>query len=146
MTGRILIDNGDLFAGSWEQLEDCFGITEDTLDRWCSDSGYYYSIQTDSELITEEYHRKQSELEAEYIQKTVDVRYAELCVVLEWFKENYPKRRLEWRSGMGTGFWKLDDTILDWDMTKHAPMLMWMNFTMVGLSENFNHYGISTEK
>lgn len=31
----ILIDGGDTFVGSFEQLDDCFGIYPDQLDSWC---------------------------------------------------------------------------------------------------------------
>ena len=36
----ILIDKGGVFAGSWDQLADCFGIDEETIDQFCSDFKY----------------------------------------------------------------------------------------------------------
>lgn len=31
----ILLDDGCTFEGNWNQLEDCFGITKETLNGWC---------------------------------------------------------------------------------------------------------------
>ena len=31
----ILIDDGDIFIGSWNQLYDCFMINPYQLERWC---------------------------------------------------------------------------------------------------------------
>lgn len=36
---------GGIFAGSWEMLDDCFGITADTIDDWCQFNGYHYSVK-----------------------------------------------------------------------------------------------------
>ncbi len=40
----IIIENGDLFIGSWDQLSDCFGISSDNLDIWCNSENYIYEI------------------------------------------------------------------------------------------------------
>lgn len=40
----LLIDGGDMFEGTYEQLADCFGITIDTVDRWCDDNGYVLTV------------------------------------------------------------------------------------------------------
>ncbi len=46
----------------------------------------------------------------------IDKMYrAEVVKAMIWFKDKYPKRTLEWKSGMGTCFWVLDDEILHWD-------------------------------
>ena len=37
--------NGDIFAGSWDMLEDCFGTTADTIEDWCKFNGYCYSVK-----------------------------------------------------------------------------------------------------
>jgi len=44
MADIIKIDNGDTFEGSWEQLEDCYGINRDTLDGFCNRSDMKYQI------------------------------------------------------------------------------------------------------
>ena len=36
---------GGVFAGTWEMLEDCFGITAETINQWCLDNGYHYSVK-----------------------------------------------------------------------------------------------------
>jgi hypothetical protein len=35
--------------------------------------------------------------------------------VFAWFREKYPKRTLEWSSGMGVAFWVLDGEIVNWE-------------------------------
>jgi len=41
----IQIDNGDMFAGSWEQLRDCFGIGPADIDAFCKFHEAVYTIQ-----------------------------------------------------------------------------------------------------
>jgi len=41
----VKVNNGDIFAGTWDMLEDCFGITSDTINQWCQDNGYHYSVK-----------------------------------------------------------------------------------------------------
>ena len=42
----ILIENGDVFEGDEESLMDCFGITIDELQEFCSDYQWKYSIRS----------------------------------------------------------------------------------------------------
>lgn len=42
----ILIDNGDTFEGTWEQVADCFGITGRTFEAWCEFNNMEFSIET----------------------------------------------------------------------------------------------------
>ena len=32
----ILLDRGDSFEGDWLSLEDCFGVTKETIDGFCT--------------------------------------------------------------------------------------------------------------
>jgi len=41
----VKVNNGDVFAGSWDMLEDCFGITAGTIEDWCKFNGYCYSVK-----------------------------------------------------------------------------------------------------
>ena len=41
----VKVNNGDVFVGSWDMLEDCFGITSDTITDWCRDNDYIYSVK-----------------------------------------------------------------------------------------------------
>jgi len=54
----ILIDKGETFAGNWEQLADCLGLDESTLEGWCETMHSTFSIsryETKDELINSLY-------------------------------------------------------------------------------------------
>jgi len=40
----ILIDGGGFFIGSFDQLEDCFGIYPDQLSWWCEEQKSTYEV------------------------------------------------------------------------------------------------------
>ena len=40
----IMVNRGDIFAGNWDQLTDCFGIDAKTIEGWCYDNDYTYTI------------------------------------------------------------------------------------------------------
>ena len=45
-TDWILVEGGDVFEGTWEQLEDCFGLTdENDLWDWCKSNAWKYTIE-----------------------------------------------------------------------------------------------------
>ena len=46
---RILIDNGDTFDGDAAMLQDCFGVTLDQLDLFCSANQMSYTIDYDDQ-------------------------------------------------------------------------------------------------
>ena len=44
----IKVEDGDIFEGTWEMLEDCFGLIDfEDLESWCSDWNYTYTITHD---------------------------------------------------------------------------------------------------
>ena len=77
---------GEIFAGSWEMLEDCFGITSDTIEDWCKFNGYHYSVK--------KYTPKDKLLDSLYNLrgKTKDPSTAEgLSVIIDEVIANYEK-------------------------------------------------------
>lgn len=50
---------------------------------------------------------------AHYEAKLEKMYVTEIVKIFKWFVKKYPKRTLEWSSGMGTAFWVLDGEILD---------------------------------
>lgn len=56
--------------------------------------------------------RKAAYLET-HEKRLVDLYTKEMHKVMTWFVKKYPKRRLEWVSGMGTFYWYLDGKPLD---------------------------------
>ena len=58
--------------------------------------------------------RKQ-ELTDNYLEALSVLYQVEIKKCIRWFKEKFPKRTIEWKSGMGTCFWVLDDEILHWN-------------------------------
>jgi len=128
MTDKILIEGGDVFDGTWEQLADCFGISPDSLECWCSKQNWSYQILRDCpedyQDSTEEierlqknfastYDEEREKVDAEYNLQLVNMFLAERTIVMNWFKHKFPKRHLKWMSGMGTCCWILDGEILD---------------------------------
>ena len=57
-------------------------------------------------------NRKQKLLK-QYTSKLESMYIKEIEKVFKWFVRKYPKRRLQWVSGMGTDYWVLDGEILD---------------------------------
>jgi len=128
MTDRIIIEGGDVFEGTWEQLADCFGISSDSLECWCSQEKWSYQILRDcpedyhdsteeivrlQKIYATKYSEQLSKIDEEYYHQLSEMFTAERTVVMKWFKHNYPKRHLKWVSGMGTCCWLLDGEILD---------------------------------
>jgi len=128
MTDIIKIDNGDTFEGSWEQLEDCFGVNRDTLDGFCANNDMKYQIleidfdefSVDVDALTsfenqtsERFQLALDKLEWEHETDLERIYKSERAKVFQWFNKKYPKRTLKWVDGMGTCMWVLDDEILD---------------------------------
>lgn len=44
MVKSIKIEGGEVFEGTPEQLEDCFGLLPEDLDAWCKHYGWKYEI------------------------------------------------------------------------------------------------------
>ena len=43
---RILVEDGDVFDGNWQQLDDCFGLRDEAeLQSWCEAYGWSYTIE-----------------------------------------------------------------------------------------------------
>lgn len=56
---------------------------------------------------------RKEKLLKQYTTKLESMYIKEIEKVFKWFKKKYPKRRLQWVSGMGTDYWVLDGEILD---------------------------------
>lgn len=41
----ILVNDGGVFAGGWDDLIDCFGIDSETIDEWCEFHDYTYKLK-----------------------------------------------------------------------------------------------------
>jgi len=52
----ILIEDGDIFEGNEEQLDDCFGIGVEELARWCFSNNWKYKIIDSEELLSTTSH------------------------------------------------------------------------------------------
>ena len=63
----------------------------------------------------EKLEEMKAKLSFSYHRRLVQMYLEEISKVFVWFEKHYPKRTLEWKSGMGTHFWVLDDEILHWD-------------------------------
>jgi len=59
----VKVNNGDVFAGSWDMLEDCFGITVDSIIQWCRDNDYTFAVTkyTESDAIVNALWRLRSD-------------------------------------------------------------------------------------
>jgi len=55
----ILIEHGDVFAGGWDQLIDCFGIDSETLEEFCRFHDYTYtlSLYNSADKLNNELHK-----------------------------------------------------------------------------------------
>lgn len=69
------------------------------------------TIEEEKKELTEAYNEAMYELYKVEIQEAID-----------WFHAKYPKRTIQWRSGMGTCFWIMDEEILHWNTldVKHS--------------------------
>lgn len=50
---KILVNGGEVFEGSWEQLDDCFGIQNvNDLNDWCQLHGFTYVVVEEHTMNT----------------------------------------------------------------------------------------------
>jgi len=42
----VTVEEGGVFEGTWEQVDECFGLDKETFERWCEFNGYKFNVDT----------------------------------------------------------------------------------------------------
>lgn len=75
-------------------------------------NGHFFNTDG-ADMNIESLENRKQKLLKQYTSKLESMYIKEIEKVFKWFVRKYPKRRLQWVSGMGTDYWVLDGEILD---------------------------------